>query len=260
MTANSSTPSHCEQIYSSFKKTFFCLAHHRFSFHIFRPFFWDTLKMIASFEKEYASNAYNGHPKASPYAFYSGTLPMIISAPHAVSHFRNGKNKKPEVYTGAITRYLHETSGIHALIHERNDFTDPNWISGKLYREKLSRHIQQKNLRFLLDLHALHPRRESEIILCTNSFKNLQHQKHFTNIFVDIFKKHGFFKIEIDTLYQASAPYNISRTIATTQHIPCLQIEINAKLIDPHYQKGVPLKKVLQALSMYVRKISQHDA
>ena len=62
-----------------------------------------------------------------PHIILQGSMPILISAPHAVGQIRHDKHKQSESYTGVLAKQLHKNAGLHAIIKTRNLFDDANY-------------------------------------------------------------------------------------------------------------------------------------
>ena len=75
----------------------------------------------------FSVNDYRGLPDALPFSVVEGELPVIVSAPHAVSQLREGRVKPSDDFTGAMALVVAELSGASAIVASRYDACDPNW-------------------------------------------------------------------------------------------------------------------------------------
>jgi len=155
---------------------------------------------------------------------------VMVSAPHNVDQLRNGEIKQKEKETGIIAYALHETMGIPAIIKTKNCGDDANSDESSIYRDDLSKYIEENGIKYLIDLHQLKRDRPTLIDLGVNGYKNFK-DKDMVDTMVHIFKKHGISDVEIDQPFAASGPYTVSCDIATRNGIDAVQIEINSKLL-----------------------------
>lgn len=51
----------------------------------------------------------------------------MVSVPHAVNHYRNGKIKLADRYTGGIARYLHKVTNCHLIYNCKFNNCDYNY-------------------------------------------------------------------------------------------------------------------------------------
>ena len=118
---------------------------------------WD-IDRLASLETEwFAAGAYRGRPSSPPYVVVPGTIPVMVSAPHAVTHVRGGRTKPSDDFTGAMALLLAESLGCHAIVAARTTDADPNWdpLERSPYKQALVDHVRQGGIALVLDLHGM---------------------------------------------------------------------------------------------------------
>lgn len=106
-------------------------------------------------------------PGKAPFVYRPGTIPVLISAPHATAHRRHGRFKGEEEFTAALAVLLGRATGAHALYTRYRTETDPNWDANAPYKTLLRRVVQQQNVRFVLDLHGMSNRHKIGMALGT---------------------------------------------------------------------------------------------
>lgn len=84
-----------------------------------------------------------------------GKVPVLISAPHACMHMRDGVSKMQEEYTGAIALYLAERCDCHAIFTRYKTDEDPNWHSDSRYKQAIKSMVSDCDIRFCIDLHGM---------------------------------------------------------------------------------------------------------
>ena len=84
-----------------------------------------------------------------------GINPVLISAPHACMHARDGVSKMQEEYTGAIALYLAELCNCHAIYTCYQTDEDPNWQSDSIYKEAIKSLVSDSDIQFCIDLHGM---------------------------------------------------------------------------------------------------------
>src|SRR5438874_12607349 len=94
-------------------------------------------------ERQFRANKCRGEDSNPSTLVRKGTAHVVISAPHAVIHYRNGKKKLNEPYTGALALQLHERTGANAIISARTTEEDPNWDKTGLYKARLKELAQE---------------------------------------------------------------------------------------------------------------------
>ena len=74
----------------------------------------DFFEQIKLNEKLFSTKGYDGIA-GDNYKIISGNIPVMLSAPHAVNHFRNGQKKWADLFTGGIAVYLQQITGCHLI-------------------------------------------------------------------------------------------------------------------------------------------------
>ena len=105
----------------------------------------------------------------SPHIILQGSVPILISAPHAVGQIRHGKHKQSESYTGVLAQQLHRNVCFHAMIKTRNLYDDANYDEKSFYREDLISYINEKGIKLLLDIHIMGESYENTIEMATGT-------------------------------------------------------------------------------------------
>lgn len=75
------------------------------------------------------SNRYEEFPRSGEpdYQFFGGDLPILVVAPHATAHFREGEFQEADAFTGSIAGLLNRTARNHSLISSYCLAADPYW-------------------------------------------------------------------------------------------------------------------------------------
>lgn len=86
----------------------------------------DVLNWALQFESGLSSR-YEEYPPAGDqdYQFLGGDLPVLVVAPHASTHFRDGEFLEPDFFTGAIAASLNRLSRCHATVSVYCSPADP---------------------------------------------------------------------------------------------------------------------------------------
>lgn len=160
----------------------------------------------------------------------NGTIPIILSAPHAVKQYRDGNIKPEDKLTGAIVEWLCMKTGANGIIRTSNCNDDPNYEnSGKSlkYKEAILKLIKDKNIKLLVDIHGCNDRHGFDIELGISHGENINYDNTYLEIFKQNFSKIG--KVVIDKKFMAESKENISKFINKNSKIQCIQIEISIK-------------------------------
>lgn len=95
--------------------------------------------------------------EADPYYGYvQGTIPILISAPHGAKHYRTKEHrwKEEDAYTSSLAVELGRLTGAHVLFLKNRAPEDPNNDAGTRYKEFLKKVVEERRIKFVLDLHG----------------------------------------------------------------------------------------------------------
>lgn len=201
------------------------------------------------FDKDYT---YNGRGK-DVFVIEEGTIPIMVSAPHAINHFRCGKIKKVDMYTGGITRYLHEKTGcsiIYACRFTESDFSFDSYETNK-YKQSLKDFVETHGVKLLIDLHGANRSNEFAVEIETvpelNSINAEDYKedpslhqyvfipKIVKDIFENNFRTCGVKQKEVwkNKVFNANNHETITKYISENTSTACMQLEINGVYRDP---------------------------
>lgn len=147
---------------------------------------------------------------------------MLVSAPHACNHIRDGVNKMAEEFTGAMAVQLAASCGCHAIVTTHNSTEDPNWQAAGAYKNKLAELVRRHRIRFVIDLHGMTNRYRIGVALGTMRGRSVAAYD-----VVAPFVSHGFVATAL-----ADVPEPL-RLIAG-EPVPEMSADCRAKLVVDH--------------------------
>ena len=158
-------------------------------------------------------------PEASNEYIYVPGSKIILSAPHAYDHYRDGVIKQGELGTDKIAKLLAEELGLGYIATTGVQSGDPNWDTQHPFRDEILNIVADYN--YLVDLHFMLPRKVDLNIgrgvdFTTNSILS-------ENIF-KIFESHEY-RVAVNWPFSAKGPTLTS--LAQRAGLPALQLEIN---------------------------------
>lgn len=164
---------------------------------------------------------------------------VMISAPHSVEQMRNGSIKFGEYDTGVLARLLYDELGCPVIYKTCNCNDDANYDEVCGYKETLKRFITEKGggIRYLIDLHEMHPRRENLYDLGTGNGRNIEAGPEILDVVKGELEVRGFEHIAVDDIFDAGYRYTVSAFTARECGISCLQVEINSRLLCREYDE-----------------------
>ncbi|MBQ9035439.1 MAG: hypothetical protein IJ099_05710 [Alphaproteobacteria bacterium] len=217
----------------------------------------DLFEQIEINEKIFSANNYDAYGDEN-YKIIEGTIPVMLSAPHAANHFRNGQKKWADLYTGGIALYLQQITGCHLIYNACFTEKDPNFDAPKSnnYQIKLKNYIKKMEqngqpICVLLDLHGSATTREYAVELGTApnpslteieknaDLTSLHGHKFVEDIVINSFKEHFY---ELNTvkksvwknkIFSAGGTNTVTKNISDSTKTDCLQLEINGEYRNP---------------------------
>ena len=199
-------------------------------------------RLVESERTRFSANEYRGLPDAPPFSFVEGSIAALVSAPHAVTHMRDGRIKASEDFTGPLTLELARLTGAHAIVATRFDSCDPNFdpLETSAYKQALVSYVQSHDIRLVLDIHGMITASPAIIALGTGDGANVTARPEVAGLAAGIIEsklapvaeKSGK-EIAIDGYYAARDANTVSATVARSCGIAALQVELSTLLRYP---------------------------
>ena len=191
-----------------------------------------NLGYIKDLERKYRLEDFT--PLNDDFILVKGELPILISASHSVSHFREGKEKFGEYMAGVLATVLGEKLNCSVITKVKNDLTDPNYDNEHPYKDECVNFIKENNIQLVFDLHIMSDKREANIEIGTGLGRNV----NFNNTYKDVLKlnleKNNLSPVIVDELFSALNKSTVSAFVSRLSNVPCVQLEINWRLLNFH--------------------------
>lgn len=188
-----------------------------------------------------------------PFWFSMGDLPILVSAPHAVRHYRQKKIKMSDQFTGSIVYLLNKLTGCHVIAATKLYGGDPNVDNPCIYKEKIADFCSVNKVKVILDIHGAAREREFDVDFGTNSGKNLLGKAGILDTLQQSFQNFGLSRTSLDH-FAASGPYTVANYVARELRIPAVQVEINKQYRVPA-QNPQGFHRLLGALAESIKKL-----
>ena len=212
-------------------------------------------EQIVKLDKVFKEEAFSGNQ--GDFHVLKGNIPVLVSAPHSVTQFRNGKPKTGEFRTGVIAQLLQENTGCYSLFKTKNMQDDANFDSFSPYREFAKKIVVDEKIEFLLDLHIMAPHRPYDIDLGTGRGKNIQGKTEIVNQVEKIFQSNCVKEVQIDHLFTAGYPHTVSADLAESCNIFCLQIEMNWQLLEEIHTLTTVVSSLIQVIEFMTKGVKK---
>ncbi len=196
----------------------------------------------------------NQHSKEDKsFEVLEGKIPVLLSAPHSVKQLREGRIKVEDRYTGAIAIELAKRTNSFAIYKTYNNQDDASYdIENNEYKEKVLELINKHHIKVFLDIHGAKDTDEFDIDIGTDEKRNLNGKIQELKILVETLKEKGITKIGIDKKFKAGTMHTLTKKIATSTDIACMQIEITKKYRD--LEQMEKMQKIINAIKLCIQE------
>lgn len=182
----------------------------------------------------------------NPFKSIQGSIPLLVSAPHAVRHKRKKDIKPSDEFTGATACLLNQLTGCHTLAVSRVYNEDPNFDYPSLYKDYLGEICQRHKIKLVLDLHGASRERDFSVDLGTMEGRSLLGLEWFEGEIIRACAKQGMDKIS-SNFFTAGKQPTITWFASQVLGIPAIQVEVNKAYRVPR-QNPQAYCKLLAAL------------
>ncbi|SMC89878.1 hypothetical protein [Sporomusa malonica] len=190
-----------------------------------------------------------------PFWMSLGELPILVSAPHAVRHYRQKKIKMSDQFTGSIAYLLNKLTGCHAIATTKLYGGDPNTDNPCIYKERIAEICGREKVKFVLDIHGAAREREFDVDFGTNNGKTLLVKARVLETLEHNFQDFGLNRISHDH-FAATGSNTIANYVARELKIPTVQIEINKQYRVPA-QNPQGFHRLLGALVESIKELAR---
>lgn len=209
---------------------------------------WETTKIVTLIKKYKPIFAANKEKLTPPgekdYILKTGTGKVLLTAPHAVNHIRNGMVKINEYCTGPIVSVLSELTGAH-ILYLNYYSQDPNYYDDTPFKQALADFILSQNIKLVLDIHGAKDDYGWDIDLGDINGTSLINYKDLKQNLSDIFKKNGIYNISNNYFPGGEEQNTIVKFISSRFKIDAMQMEIAKKYRCEDDEKTAALVKAL---------------
>lgn len=187
-----------------------------------------------------------------PFRYFEGKLPILVSAPHAVRHYRQKRIKVSDEYTGSIVYLLNKLLQCPAFATTKLYGGDPNVDNPCIYKERIAEICRREKIKLVLDIHGAARERTFDVDLGTHGLATLLGKPMLQETLERNFQLFGLKRVSKDH-FAASSPNTITNFVARELGIPAVQIEIN-KLYRSPAQNPQGFHRLLGALVESIRE------
>ncbi len=187
---------------------------------------------ILALESDFSNNSYYGTNvwTEEKYRVISGSIPVLLSAPHAVNQFRGDDVRDAEKYTGAIVRFISRATNSFSIF-QMFTHQDPNTDSESLYKDAVINLIDNYKIKLFIDVHSSTFKNDADIDLVTHLHETLCGDE----LLIEKIKLLGLkYNLKIEENNKPN-PEKINEVIAVSARkcgIPSIRLVINNNSLD----------------------------
>lgn len=169
-----------------------------------------------------------------------GSIPALVSAPHAKPQIRPGfDSKKPKINecnTDLIVEILCQRTDCFGIYATKIQKVDPNWYEDSPYKKAIEKFVNNHDIKFVLDIHGM--RKDKLFMVEYDDFKREDYLKKIEENLKNCLKRFSFSENEISRgLLRKNDQLTITEFCIEKLKIPALQLEINQRIRDPQNPK-----------------------
>lgn len=204
-------------------------------------------------EREFKENDYKGNSN-SDFAIRKGKYPVLISAPHTITHINSlGKEKLPEYYVGSLSKSLSYSNNVFLIYKTGNK---SHFESDEVYKNAIKQIVENYNIQLFIELHGCKDTYNCDVEIGTNDGKNIQNHPHIDLLLFDFFKINKIENIFINKKFKASKDYTNSKWVYEQLKVSAIQIEVSSKFRNSNNLHIV--YNSLNSFINYIKSVLQH--
>ena len=189
-----------------------------------------------------------------------GTIPVLLSVPHAVPHTREGALKQEEINTDVLAFAVNEASGCHLFINT-GVAGDPNHDESNPYKDKLVQYAAEHGIALVIDIHGASSDKDFDFEIGTAGGRNLCGFDESVSAFLALSSLSGN-KTTVDTVFPAYNHVRVASHVSGISGIPAIQLEINRRCRDDIQSisaAAAMLSRYVTGIAALAQKADRHE-
>jgi hypothetical protein len=207
-------------------------------------------------EKEFKSREGQAPPSGQKwFETRRGSLPVIVTAPHATRPFREGQYRFSDGGgTAALALALHAVCDVTVLYTTYDSPSDPNFYDDNEFKAALGELVTSMHPTVVLDIHGSHPYRPYEIDIGSMDGESVLGRRDFVVDLVGALQDEGISNISHDW-FPGSKNQTIIKFVSG-KGVPALQLEFSSLRVTPSAGNASAhrFSQALQALARFLGK------
>ncbi len=189
------------------------------------------------FDKAHFPRVQSPPPHGSdPHIHLEGTVPVLVTAPHATRHRRGGAAKRHDRHTAALAVAAHALTGCHALYTHWATAADPNYYDDVPFKRAVAEIVGAHGIAFVVDIHGTGPGVERDVHPGFGEAREfLLGCERAAAVLEESFSAAGI-KVGSEHLYRAARQQTVAKFAARRLGVRAMQLEIGWRLRDPAHR------------------------
>ena len=167
----------------------------------------------------------------APFCCIEGSIPVLLSAPHAVGQYHGAARKAADAFTGGLLKYLCRRTGAYGIVRVYNAGDNPNADAagyGLQYRQQAAELMLRGGLRYLIDLHGCSDEHGFALELGTGCGQTVGGDGALVQRVLGQLQPLGI--VSCDQKFCASRPTTVSWDVHARTSAACMQLELSHTL------------------------------
>lgn len=179
----------------------------------------DAINIETTIDEQGTNTAPAGKPW---FNLVEGSVPIIVTAPHATRPFRNGKYRFSDgAGTAAVAILLNKLTGITAIYTTYESPSDPNYYDDNEFKAAILEQIKKEHPVLLLDIHGSNRSRPYDVDFGTMNGQSLHGNTAALSLLIDSLKREGVVNLS-ENFFSASDHQTITKfaSVSTNTGLP----------------------------------------
>lgn len=208
---------------------------------------------LLDLEADFANNEYFGTNvwTEEKYRVISGGNNVLLSAPHSVNQIRDDDVRDAEKYTGALVRYLCNSTSSYGIF-EIFTHADPNNDIESDYKNAVINLINTYNIKLLIDVHSSKFKDNTDIDIVTNKRETLVGRNELFDKLKELGVRYNL-KIDENNVPNKDMENEIISVSSLLCGIPSIRVVINEEKLDVmvNEEKATKIVNLLEEFISY---------
>ncbi len=189
----------------------------------------EILGPVNSYKSIFSANKEKVPPAGeSAHVLRSGSGKVLITAPHAVNHIREGSTKIVDYCTGPIAKALSDLTGAH-LLYLNYYSRDPNYYDDTSFKEALANFVPSNNIKLVVDIHGAADSHGWDVDLGDINGASLLNFKDLASVATGFFNQYGIANVSKNDFSGGERQNTVTKFVSEKLKVDAMQFEIARK-------------------------------